>query len=364
MRCRLLYVVGQLGYGGLERQLCYLLEGMDRSQYRPAVVAWTSSDAEAYVARIRALDVPLLAFTTMPSRAAKLAALRRLVRLSEPEIVHSYTFFTNFAAYWAVRGTRSRALGSIRCDFAHEMTTTGPCLSRLSARWPSDQICNSSLGAENARRWRSPFVPRRVFVVHNGVDLETFSSVKPRASGKIRIVGVGSLVARKRWERLLRATQHLTRRGYDFEVRIVGDGPMRAPLTHQAHVLGIADRVQFSGYCDDIPGLLTDATFVVHTSDREGYPNVVMEAMASGRAVVATDAGDVPAMVQDGTTGFVVRRGDDEALCAGIERLMTDPDLCRRMGEAGRAQAERQFPLQRFVSDTLAAYRAVGWTGS
>src|SRR5712691_8915015 len=142
MSHRLLYLVGQLTPGGLERQLCYLLQAMDRERYRPAVAVWNFSEADVYVPRIRALNVPMYAFPNLPSAAAKLRAFRRLVRQLAPEVVHSYTFFTNFAAYWGVRGTQSVAFGSIRCDFTFEMKDAGPWLGRLSARWPRDQICN------------------------------------------------------------------------------------------------------------------------------------------------------------------------------------------------------------------------------
>jgi glycosyltransferase involved in cell wall biosynthesis len=86
-----------------------------------------------------------------------------------------------------------------------------------------------------------------------------------------------------------------------------------------------------------------------------------MEAMACGRAVVATDAGDVPELVEDGKTGFVVNRGDDAMLTDCMAALITNHALCRRMGEAGRAKAEREFGLDRLVSETLAAYRSMGW---
>jgi len=360
MHYRILYLVGQLTAGGLERQLCYLLQAMERERYQPAVAVWNFAEADIYVPRIRALGVPLYAFPNMSS-AAKLRAFRRLVRQLTPEVVHSYSFFTNFAAYWGVRGTPAMALGSIRCDFTFEMQATGPCVGRLSARWPRDQICNSSLAVETVRRWQSPFVPRRLFVVRNGLDLEQFRSAPPPAGGPTRIVGVGALEPRKRWERLLSAARELQRRGYDFVVQLVGDGPSRASLQHQAQVLGVADRVEFTGYSAQIPDLLAQATFLVHTSDSEGSPNVVMEAMACGRAVVATDAGDVPSLVDDGKTGFVVPRGDETTLLARIVTLITDRDLCRRMGEAGRAKAEQQFGLDRLVADTLAAYRTLGW---
>src|SRR5262249_10694469 len=149
------------------------------------------------------------------------------------------------AAYWGVRGTQTTAIGSIRGDFDFEMKMAGPCLGRLSARWPADQICNSALAAQAARRRHGLFVPRRVFVVSNGLDFEQFQSAPPVPRPDICILGVGSLQPGKRWDRLLRAAQELKRRGYDFDVRIVGDGPLRGSLTQEAHVLGVADRVKF-----------------------------------------------------------------------------------------------------------------------
>src|SRR3989442_294374 len=105
MNCRLLYLIGQLHTGGSERQLCYLFKAMDRERYKPAVAVWTHREEDVYVPQIRALGVPLYSFPRAFSRLAKLSALRALVREVEPEVVHSYSFYTNFAAYWATRGT-------------------------------------------------------------------------------------------------------------------------------------------------------------------------------------------------------------------------------------------------------------------
>jgi glycosyltransferase involved in cell wall biosynthesis len=99
----------------------------------------------------------------------------------------------------------------------------------------------------------------------------------------------------------------------------------------------------------------------VHTAEDEGCPNVVLEAMACGRAVVATDAGDLPRLIDNEKTGFVVPRGDETALANRIAILLKDRELCRRMGEAGRMKAERAFGLERLMSETFAAYRAEGW---
>jgi glycosyltransferase involved in cell wall biosynthesis len=361
MHCRLLYLVGQLRPGGLERQLFYLLQVMARGRYQPAVAVWNFSEADVYVPRIRALNVPLYAVPRMSSAAAKLRAFSCLVRQLEPEVVHSYSFYTNFAAYWSVRDTRAVAVGSVRGDFTLDKKESGPLLGRLSARWPRDQIYNSFSAAETCRLLRSFFVPKQLFVVRNGLNLEQFHSAPPVVDGKVRIVGVGSLVPIKRWDRLLRAAVEVKRRGFNCLIQIAGDGQLRGMLELQARELGVTDYIQFIGYTENIQGLLANATFLVHTSDSEGCPNVVMEAMACGCAVVATDAGDIPSLVEDGKTGFVVPRGDEATLLARIVTLLTDHDLCRRMGEAGRAKAEQQFGLDRLVSETLAVYRAMGW---
>jgi glycosyltransferase involved in cell wall biosynthesis len=297
----------------------------------------------------------------MVSGAAKIRAFGRLVRQLEPEVVHSYTFYTNFAAYWGIRGTRAMAVGSVRSDFTRARKNSGLWLGSLNARWPHNQIYNSYASAEMCRRSRSFFVPKRFSVVRNGLDLEQFSSALLTVGKRIRIVGVGSLVPVKRWDRLLRVARALKQSGFDYLIQIAGDGRLRGVLDQQVQDLAIADCIEFLGYTDDIAGLLATARFLVHTSDSEGCPNVVMEAMACGRAVVATDAGDVPSLVEDGKTGFVVPRGDEETLLARMVTLMIDDDLCRRMGEAGRAKAEQQFGLGRLVAETLAAYQAMGW---
>ena len=83
--------------------------------------------------------------------------------------------------------------------------------------------------------------------------------------------------------------------------------------------------------------------------------------MACGRAIVGTDAGDIPYLVEDGKTGFVVPKNDEATLTSRIATLLKDRELCRRMGEAGRMKAEQAFGLDRFRSEIFAAYRAEGW---
>jgi glycosyltransferase involved in cell wall biosynthesis len=334
---------------------------MNRQCYRPEVVVWNFREADAYVSQIRALGVPLHAFPDALSGAAKLRIFRQMVRHIQPEVVHSYTFYTNLAAWWATVGTTTVAIGAVRSDLTLVRKNTGVFLGRLSARWPRSQIFNNVAATHSVSQSRSLFVPKQLFVVRNSLDLQYFRRAPGPTARQICIVGIGSLCAIKRWDRLLRAACTLKQRGLDFLIRLVGDGPLRQSLQQQAQSLGVADSVEFIPYSSDIAGILAEASFLVHPSDSEGCPNVVMEAMACGRAVVATDVGDVPALVEDGKTGFVVRRQDEAMLAARMATLMVDSALCSRMGAAGRRKAEQEFGLDRLVAETLAAYRATGW---
>jgi glycosyltransferase involved in cell wall biosynthesis len=361
MNHRILYLVGQLRAGGLERQLCYLLQAVDRQRYKPAVAVWNYRDDDAYVSQIHALGVPLYALPDQGSSVVRLKALCHLVKQLQPEVLHSYTFYTNFAAWWATWSTKTIAIGSVRSDFTQVKTDNGPWLGRLNARWPTCQIFNNFTAAEAARYSRSMFVPSRVFVIWNGLNLQHFQIVPLSITGNVRILGIGSLSHIKCWDRLLKATRALKGGGLEFLVQIVGDGPLMGPLKQLALDLQIDNMVEFLGHRDNIASLLTDATFLVHTSKTEGCPNVIMEAMASGRAVVATNVGDVPLLVEEGKTGFIVQQGDDAMLEKCMATLVFNQPLCRQMGEAARAKAEREFGLGRLVSETLAAYRAAGW---
>ncbi|MBX3329350.1 MAG: glycosyltransferase family 4 protein [Nitrospira sp.] len=361
-RCRLLYVIGQLGLGGAERQLYYLLANLDRSRYHPCLVVWNYNSDEKYYRAIDALKIPIYGLPARWSPITKLQALGKVARALAPEVVHSYVFFTNFAAYYAARGTGALAIGSLRSDIARSIKSGGKLRGALNSRLPHWHISNSVVCVEAAHRYSSFFVSKQYIVVRNGLDLTAFRTSDDALKKSTYVASVGSLLPVKRWDRLLKAVQKVMSTGIkDARFCLAGDGPLRSVLEQSAGELGVSHAMEFLGAIHDIPAFLRNAKFLVHTSESEGCPNAVMEAMAAGRAIVATDAGDIPYFVEDGKTGFVVRQDDDEALINRIVTLLTNPDLCREMGKNARAKAEQEFELSSFVTRTLDAYRAAGW---
>jgi glycosyltransferase involved in cell wall biosynthesis len=359
---RILYLIGQLGVGGYERQLYYLLQALDRQSYRSAVVVWGSAHCSPYVSRITALGIPVYSFSDPVSPLSKLMALRRLVSFLAPEVIHSYSFYTNFPAWWSTRGTRTMAVGSIRNNFVSEIRESGPVLGRLSARWPALQICNSVAAKTAVASAKGLFKPSRLHVVMNGIDIQHFHAQALPAGDPV-LLAVGRLSPQKRWDRLLKAIAMVKQRGLRFSVRHAGGGPLRSALEEEANALGVGDLIQFLGIRQDMPALFANSTFLVHTAEEEGCPNVIMEAMACGRAVVATDAGHSPQLVEDGKTGYIVERGDGQALGARIGALVANRELAMQMGQAGREKAVREFGIQQLLADTLRAYQDAGWKG-
>lgn len=361
MGCRILFLVGQLGTGGLERQLYYLVQAMSSHRYKPAVVVWNYSRSDHHARLMRALGVPLY-LVGHSSRREKLRRLRGLVNALKPEVLHSYSFFTNFAAWWASCGTGTISVGSIRNDFISDCREAGSVLGRLSARWPTTQICNSIAAQMAVERTTGPFRPSRLHLVPNGLDLNRFDPTVPLPRVPL-VLAIGRLHPSKRWDRLVGAVAHAKDKGLTFLVQHAGEGPLRHALEAQAKHAGVDHLVTFLGERHDVPHLLARATVLVHTADEEGCPNVIMEAMASGRAVVATDAGHSPYLVEDGQTGFLVKRGDEALLAERVCTVIEDRDLAVRMGQAGRATMEQKFGLRQLLQETLRAYGDAGWKG-
>lgn len=155
------------------------------------------------------------------------------------------------------------------------------------------------------------------------------------------ILFVGRLSAEKGIRTLVDATRGLN-------LVVAGDGPLRSL---------VPDALGFVPH-EDVQRLLARAAVVVLPSHREGLPMVLLEAMAHGRAVVATPVGGIPSLVEDGVTGLLVPPGDAKALREAIERLLVDPELRQRLGEAARAKVSELCSWERVTDATLDAYAA------
>ena len=163
---------------------------------------------------------------------------------------------------------------------------------------------------------------------------------------------VAQLEPRKGQETLLEALAQLRHEGKDIELTIVGDGPARGDVERRAAELGLTDVVTFVGALgqDEVGSFYRSADVFCLPSFSEGVPTVLMEAMASGLPVVATAIMGVPELVQDGC-GLLVPAGRPDSLAEALERLISDPELRRVLGEAGRHKVVAEFNIEKSAAE-------------
>lgn len=212
----------------------------------------------------------------------------------------------------------------------------------------------------------TPLATRKVKVVYHGLDLGRFRpGPRQTRSGGVRLLAVGSLLACKGFDILITALGLLRRRGIEVEATLAGGGPEERSLRLQAEREGIADRVRFPGYLtqEDLIPLYQDADIFVLPAvlgQHWGIANVLVEALACGVPVVTTPLPSLPELVEDGVHGLVARDQDPGDLAEKIERLARDPELRRRLAEAGRRRVEEQFDIE---ANIIEVTRALGASG-
>ena len=367
-RLRVALVAGTLAQGGAEKQLVYMVRALVAADVDVRV--YCLAEGEHYAAAVRSLVGGPVWIGRRAAPPVRLLALIRELQPFRPHVVQAGHFYVNLYVWAAAKVCGALSIGSIRGDGTIDVRGAG-LWGRWLVRAPRMLIVNS----HSARR----------YAVHQGVDPAAIrviagvldaSAVSPPGktrpadgpAASIVAVSVASLIEAKRLDRFLGALAKARRSLPTLRGVIAGEGPERGRLEAMASTLGLgADGVCFAGHCADVPSLLASADLLVLTSDHEGCPNVLLEAMAAGLPVVTTPAGDAAMLVTDGATGFVVDFNDEDALAERIVRLARSPGLRACLGAAGRERALRDFRADALADRLLAAYRAgatrMGGTG-
>ena len=357
------HVIYRLAVGGLENGLVNLLNRLPPQAWRHTVVSLTDIDA-TFAKRIERDDVELVSLGQGPGHAFDAyPRLWRLFRRTRPSIVHT----RNLAALevapvaWAA-GVPARVHGEHGRDVEDPdgrnrrrqqiRRLYRPFVTRYVAVSPDlESYLTDTIG-----------VPaRRVDQIYNGVDTERFAPASARVSidgcpfdERHWIVGaVGRLDAVKDHANLARGFAAAIARvpGLRDTLRlvVVGEGPERQRVESILADAGLRDHAWLPGERHDVPAVLRGLDAFVLPSLGEGVSNTILEAMAAGVPVIATNVGANANLVADGTTGTIVPHSDADALGAAIASYAGDPTLARTHGHAGRARVEQRFSLERMV---------------
>jgi len=305
----------------------------------------------------------------------------------------SLKYLVRDIAPWAdIRGyfELSRALTDLKPDLVHLHSAKAGILGRLVARrlavpavytahgWPftegisgvkrkfyasveramakiTKRIITVSEYDRNIAIQEKVAFPEQMVVVHNGVhDVPHILRTENRSQGA-RLVMVARFDEPKDQRAVVESLENL--RDLDWSIDFIGDGPTLESTKSLVDNLGLSERVSFLGERDDVSERLSRADALVLVSRWEGLPLTILEAMRTGLPVVASDVGGVSEAVSNGVTGYLVPRNGRTELIGSLRKIISDPAMRVRMGQAGRLEFEREFTFQAMLQRTMAVYQ-------
>jgi len=357
-KLRVCFLAGTLGRGGAERQLIYMLRALKGLQVSVRVMSLTSG--EALEDEIRSLGVPVEnVVSKKTSRQQKLFRIIQSLRDDRVDVLQCVHFYTNLYAAVAGRLTRTREIGAIRSGLDFDLESNG-AMGQLHLRSPRHLITNSAPSRRQAIA--RGISSEKIDLIPNVVDIEEQRERQSvRQDGAVRILFAGRLSSEKRVDRFLRVVAKVAQQSSERAVTAVmaGDGPLRSSLEGMASKLAMNGcALELLGEREDMGNVYQKSDLLMLTSDLEGTPNVLLEAMAHGLPIAATRVGGVPDIVHE-DCGLLVDREDEDGLASAALRLVSSPTLRRKLGQNGYEYVSQYHSIEKLPEQLLSVYRKV-----
>ena len=354
---RLALVITELEPGGAERCLVNLATRIDRQRFEPVVYSLgprPPACRDVLVGHLEAAGVPVQ-FLGLTHWSQYFHGVRRLAGMlaeQRTQIVQSFLFHANVLA----------ARAAVHANVPHVCTgirVADPRRTRTSVeRWATGRadrhVCVSQSVAHFCRQ--RGFAAEKVVVIPNGIDVDRWKNARPSdltqfgvPAGRRAIVYVGRLDPQKGLAQFFGELTQLFKHVPDHDLLMVGDGPEAAVLKQAAHSLGVADRVHFAGWQADVPEIVSASDLLVLPSLWEGMPNVVLEAMAAGKPVVATRSEGVAELLGEGVAEQSVEIAQFDQFPDMASAMLNNPNLANELGRQNKRRAEQHFSLTTMV---------------
>ena len=373
MKPTVLQLIDSFHQGGSERQaiqLTRLLHEGGRFNVRLASLSPEGS-LRAAAEELHLGDFPSFPLNSFYDRNAvvQLRKLMAYIRRERVEIVHTHDFYTN------VFGMAAASLARVPARIASMRETagmrTGPQKSaQLAAYGLAHQVVANSDAVRQKLREHG-IKETKISVIYNGIDADRLVSNASR-SESLAVLGLPpetdgarksfvTIVANMRHEvkdypMFLRAAQQIKAANPATGFLLAGEGELTDSIRRLARELGIENSTFFLGRCDKIADLLSISDVCVLSSKAEGFSNSILEYMAAGRPVVATDVGGAKEAIVEGVTGFLVQSGDDMAMAQRIISLLREPEQARAFGAMGKRRVEEKFSCAAQLQHTEELY--------
>lgn len=362
---KLLLVIPTLDRSGAEKQFTLLATRLPRDEFDVHAVALTRGGP--YEKELADAGIPLTVLhKRLKFNPVTLWRLRRLIANQQPDIVHTWLFAANAYGRLAAGRSSAKFIVSERCVDSWKSGWQLKLDRRLLPR-TAKMVANSK-SVQNF--YADQGVPGELLtVIPNGIETRGDRATRDERNQALaefdipadaHVVGyVGRLARQKRGRDLIWALQILRQLRPNIYFLIVGDGPEAAELKALARHFGCDSLIRFLGHRADAARITSLLDVAWLASDFEGMSNSVMEAMAWGVPVVATDIAPNRELVIDGETGFLVKVGDSTGFAQFADRILADAELSARLGNAARERMRAEFSVEKMVEAHIALYREV-----
>lgn len=355
--------------GGTERALLQLLEGLDRSRWRPVLLHHPSPAIQPMLAEARAVGVETISVPRGSGAWTPGAwrAIARAIRDVAPEVVHAHQSWPLSCEHGIVAAGLARipaVLATLQL-FVDLPQRPGIAIRFRTLRSVVDRFICVSQHVANSLRQRFGVGPAKIAIVRNAIALDPPGLERDARRATLRrqldvgdaplVLSVARLESEKGLSTLLDAAVAIPSATF----LVAGEGSERGALERRARQLELGNRFRLLGYRDDVRDLLAAADLFVLASFNEGFPLSVLEAMAARTPVIATAIGGTDEVVRDGQTGLLVPPGDPEALARAIGRLIADRSLAGRLRDHARRHIEAEHTLAAMIAGVQDEYEAV-----
>jgi L-malate glycosyltransferase len=363
-RLKTLHINTERTWRGGEAQTLNLVRGLVRAGHAADLVCQPGSPLAERAAAQGITVLPL----RMRGEADLVAAwrIRRALARSGHDLVHAHTSHAHALAVLAALGRATKVIVSRRVDFSI-LRRASLGLSRLKYRYGFDRIIAVSNAIKDVLV-HDGVRPELITTVHSGVDPARFPEAGagapfpadlPVRPGDVLVVNTAHLTPHKGQIHLVRAFAEVRRAAPAARLLIVGQGELHGELAAEIERLGLGDRAFLTGFRADIGSILAHTTVFAMPSVEEGLGTAVLDAFLFGLPVVASRAGGIPEMVEDGRNGLLVPPADPPALAAAIVRLLADAPLRATLGQAARDTVRSSFTDEHMIRGTIAVYADV-----
>jgi len=357
---KIFFLIDSLVMGGAQRQLVELAINLDRTLFAPAVVIYF--DIQQLRSDLEEAGIPVYLIEKKSKfDVCFLFRLIRFLKIEKPDILQSYlntaNFWARIAGWFAgvrhvIISERSGDVGASR-SFAK----TRIMLEKMLQYFCSRTVCNSEY-VKSRLIHCAGVNPKKIHVIYNGVDVRKFNNSTPGQIEELRatygittsdfvIALVGRIAAEKNHACLIRAISKLGELGKNVRVLFVGnelDIELKNSLRNEIAINNLEKQIIFAGAHTNMAAIYAVTNVVVLPSIWESFPNVILEAMAAGRPVVASDISDNRFVVQHRITGYLFENGNSEQLATCLRKLICmDAQQLRVMGETGKALARYKY---------------------